>query len=88
MPRPKKSNRNDGRYEIKRTIGHDPNGKGIVKSFYGASKEEALEKYRKYRVREAAVCWEVDLLSFSYSHLPARICFFAGIMISYQKGVV
>ena len=49
MPRPKKSNRNDGRYEIKRTIGHDPSGKGIVKSFYGASKDEALEKYRKYR---------------------------------------
>lgn len=48
MPRQKKSNRNDGRYEIKRVIGHEVSGRAISKSFYGASKDEALEAYRRY----------------------------------------
>lgn len=58
MPRPKKSNRADGRYEIKRTVGYDTEGKPIRKSFYGATKDEALEGYRLYvaekEKREAA----------------------------------
>ena len=48
MPRPKKSNRADGRYEIKRVIGHDAAGKPVKKSFYGATKDAALEAYRLY----------------------------------------
>ncbi|MBE6534677.1 MAG: hypothetical protein E7678_06920, partial [Ruminococcaceae bacterium] len=49
MPRPKKSNRNDGRYEIQRVIGYDIAGKAIRKSFYGANKEEALSKFEDYK---------------------------------------
>lgn len=49
MPRPKKSNRADGRYELKKTIGHDANGKPIRKSFYGANKDEAQMLYEEYR---------------------------------------
>ena len=49
MPRPKKSNRGDGRYELKKTIGHDANGKPIRKSFYGSNKDEAQIAYDDYR---------------------------------------
>ena len=49
MPRPKKSNRNDGRFEIQRVIGYDISGKAIRKSFYGANKDEALKKFEDYR---------------------------------------
>lgn len=49
MPRPKKTNRGDGRYEIKKTIGHDANGKPIRKSFYGSNKDEAQMLYEEYR---------------------------------------
>jgi len=48
MPRPKKANRSDNRYEIQRTVGHDPDGKRIVKSFYGKNKDEAVRKYQEY----------------------------------------
>lgn len=48
MPRPKKQNRSDGRYEIQRTIGHEPNGKRITKSFYGSTKDEAMQKYHDF----------------------------------------
>jgi integrase len=49
MPRPKKSNRSDGRYELKKTIGHDANGNPIRKSFYGKNKEEAQIIYEQFR---------------------------------------
>lgn len=48
MPRPKKSNRADGRYEIKRTIAVTSNGDAIRKSFYGADKAEAENAYRAF----------------------------------------
>lgn len=48
MPRPKKSNRADGRYEIKRTVGYDAEHNPVRRSFYGATKDEALEAYRAY----------------------------------------
>jgi integrase len=57
MPRPKKSNRSDGRYELKKTIGHDANGNPIRKSFYGKNKDEAQIMYEQFRrgeeIREA-----------------------------------
>ena len=49
MPRPKKSNRTDGRYEIQRVIGYEINGKAIKKSFYGSSKDDALSKFEDYK---------------------------------------
>lgn len=49
MPRAKKSNRGDGRYELKKTIGHDANGNPIRKSFYGKNKDEAQILYEAYR---------------------------------------
>lgn len=49
MPRPKKSNRADGRFEIQRVIGYDLNGKAIKKSFYGNSKDEALSKFEDFK---------------------------------------
>ena len=48
MARPKKSNRADGRYEIKRTIGYTVSGDPIKKSFYGSNKDEALRRYQEY----------------------------------------
>lgn len=48
MPRPKKQNRSDGRYEIRRVIGYDADGNRIQKSFYGANKDEALRKFHDY----------------------------------------
>ena len=45
MPRPKKSNRSDGRYEVKRTIGYTIDGDPIRKSFYGRNKVEAENAY-------------------------------------------
>lgn len=48
MPRPKKSNRADGRFELKRTIGHDENGKAVRKSFYGANEAEAQREYHLF----------------------------------------
>ena len=48
MPRPKKSNRSDGRYEIRRVIARDANNNPISKSFYGKNKDEALKKYADY----------------------------------------
>lgn len=48
MPRPKKSNRSDGRYEIKRTIAVDANGNSIRKSFYGNDKAEAEKAYHDF----------------------------------------
>lgn len=48
MPRPKKTNRSDGRYELKKTIGFTADGKRLSKSFYGTNKAEAEKKYRDY----------------------------------------
>ena len=48
MPRAKKTNRSDGRYELKRVIGYTADGEKIRKSFYGANKDEALLKYHEY----------------------------------------
>ena len=48
MARPKKSNRTDGRFEIKRTVGKDIDGKPIRRSFYGATKDEALFAYKAF----------------------------------------
>lgn len=48
MPRAKKTNRSDGRYELKRVIGYTADGTKIQKSFYGKSKDDALNKYHKY----------------------------------------
>lgn len=48
MARPKKSNRNDGRYELQRTVGYDAEGNRIIKSFYGKNKDDALSKYQAY----------------------------------------
>lgn len=52
MPRAKKSNRSDGRYELKKTIGYDADGKPIRKSFYGKNKDEALILYESFRRNE------------------------------------
>ena len=52
MPRPKKSNRSDGRYEIKRVIGYDADENPIRKSFYGKNKDEALASYQEYLADE------------------------------------
>lgn len=52
MARPKKSNRSDGRFEIQRKIGEDANGKRVVKSFYGANKDEALAAYHAFLNQE------------------------------------
>lgn len=48
MPRPKKSNRADGRYQIRRVVAYTYEGKAISKSFYGKNKVDAEEKYREY----------------------------------------
>lgn len=45
MGRIKKSNRADGRYQIRRVIGKDYEGNPIRKDFYGKSKQEAENKY-------------------------------------------
>ena len=50
MPRAKKGNRKDNRFQIIRVIGHTPNGEPIRKSFYGKNKDEALLKYHKYKL--------------------------------------
>ena len=50
MPRPKKQNRKDKRYQIIRVIGHLPDGTSIKKSFYGKNKDEALLKYHEYKL--------------------------------------
>lgn len=49
MPRAKKSNRSDGRYEIRRTIGYTADGERVSKSFYGKDKDEALRKFIEYK---------------------------------------
>jgi integrase len=48
MPRSKKSNRADGRYQIRRVVSHTYDGKAVYKSFYGANKSEAEQKYRDF----------------------------------------
>ena len=48
MPRPKKANRGDGRYELKRVIGRDGDGNTLRKSFYGKNEAEALRAYQKF----------------------------------------
>ena len=48
MPRPKKSNRADGRYQIARVVGYEYDGTPIKKSFYGKTKDEALRKYQDF----------------------------------------
>lgn len=45
MARIKKSNRADGRYQIKRVIGKDLEGNSIYKYFYGKDKQDAENKY-------------------------------------------
>lgn len=50
MPRQKKTNRSDGRYQIVRVVGHAPDGTPKKKSFYGATKADALAKYQEYRL--------------------------------------
>ena len=49
MPRAKKTNRSDGRYELKKTIGYDADGNAIRKSFYGKNKDEAQILYEEFR---------------------------------------
>ena len=44
----KSTNRGDGRFEMKRTIGHDAEGNGVRKSFYGRNRQEAMEQYISY----------------------------------------
>ena len=53
MPRKKPSNRADGRYEIKRVIGHDMDGKAVKKSFYGATRAEALAAFDSWQSGKA-----------------------------------
>jgi integrase len=48
MPRPKKPNRADKRFEIKRTVGKDADGKSVRKSFYGSNEAEALRAYQSF----------------------------------------
>ena len=51
MGRPKKEkpNRTDGRYQTRRTIGHNADGTPIIKYFYSAiSKADAERKAREY----------------------------------------
>lgn len=48
MPRPKRQNRSDGRYELKRTIGHNADGTRIQKSFYGINKDDALRRFHEF----------------------------------------
>lgn len=50
LPRQKKTNRSDGRYQIVRVVGHAPDGTPKKKSFYGATKADALAKYQEYRL--------------------------------------
>lgn len=50
MPRAKKQNRKDNRYQIIRVIGHYPDGTPIRKSFYGKNKDEALLKYHEFKL--------------------------------------
>ncbi|MBO5313166.1 MAG: site-specific integrase [Clostridia bacterium] len=50
MPRAKKGNRKDKRYQIARTIGYNTDGKAIKKSFYGKNKDEAIQKYHEYKL--------------------------------------
>lgn len=50
MPRLKKSNRADGRFEIKRVVGYTADSKAITKSFYGVSKDDAVRQFEKYRL--------------------------------------
>lgn len=61
MPRPRKPNRADGRFEIKRVVGRTPEGKGIKKSFYGSNEAEALRAYQAFlddqeRQRQERIC--------------------------------
>jgi integrase len=44
------SNRPNSKCEVKITIGHDPNGKAIRKSFYGRSKREAKQKAEQFKI--------------------------------------
>ena len=48
MPRAKKSNRADGRYQIRRVVAYTYEGKAVSKSFYGKNKVDAENKYREY----------------------------------------
>ena len=48
MPRSKKTNRSDGRYQITRVVGHDVDGRPIKKYFYGKDKEDANRKYQAF----------------------------------------
>lgn len=56
MGRPKKEapNRDDGRYEVKVTVGKDFNGKLIRKSFYSyISKADAMAQAEQYKINKA-----------------------------------
>ena len=46
----KKQKRKDGRYQLVRLIGYDIDGNSIKKSFYGKNKDDALEKYHKFKL--------------------------------------
>lgn len=49
MPRKKAPKRKDGRYEIKRTVGHHPDGKPIIKHFYSTvSMDNAIDQFNQY----------------------------------------
>ncbi|MBR2908065.1 MAG: site-specific integrase [Clostridia bacterium] len=65
MARPRKSNRSDGRYEIKRVIGYDAEGRGIKKSFYGRSQSEALRQYEEFCQAKEAQRAERKAILFS-----------------------
>ena len=52
--RRRKNQRTDGRYMVQMTVGTKPDGKPIRKSFYGATKKEAMEKKEAYQKRMEA----------------------------------
>jgi len=54
MPRPKKSNREDGRYELKKTVYVSALGKRVRKSFYGHNEADARRKYEAFLREEEA----------------------------------
>jgi len=89
MARPKKekSNRPDGEYEVKATIGKDFNGKLIRKSFYSkVSKANARAKAEQYKINQG-IC---DALGEYYAE-PPRMTFenwAVKWLETYKKGTV
>ena len=66
MPRAKKQNRKDNRYQIARVVGYKPDGSAIKKSFYGKNKEEALSKYYEFKL-------EIERKEEEKKHMPIEL---------------